>query len=99
MEAMQHHRPVLSDPARAAPAWDRFRRLMRWMALVAVAAVILALVYLRAGGGVLTVHMIIATTAGVGLTVLLGTALMLLVFLSHGTGHDAEAGARHEDER
>ncbi|MDB5689230.1 MAG: hypothetical protein JWL91_1106, partial [Sphingomonas bacterium] len=55
--------------------------------------------YLRSGGGALTVHMIIATTAGVGLTVLLGTALMLLVFLSAGTGHDDDAGARHEDER
>jgi uncharacterized membrane protein YfhO len=99
MEAMQHRPPALSDPVRAGLAWARFRRLMRWMVLVAVAAVILALLYLRAGGGVLTVHMIIATTAGVSLTVLLGTALMLLVFLSHGTGHDADAGARHENER
>ena len=96
---MQRPPPVLSDPARAGPAWARFRRLMRWMALVAVAAVIVALLYLRAGGGTVTIHMVIATTAGVGLSVLLGTALMLLVFLSSGTGHDEDAGARHEEER
>ena len=36
----------------------------------------------------LTLHMIIATTAGVGLSVMLGAALMGLVFLSSGSGHD-----------
>ena len=36
----------------------------------------------------LTIHMIIATTAGVGLSVMLGAALMGLVFLSSGSGHD-----------
>jgi hypothetical protein len=69
------------------------------MVLVAFLAIITALFYLRAGGGTLTVHMIIATSVGVGFTVLLGTGLMLLAFLSSGTGHDDDAGARHEDER
>lgn len=32
--------------------------------------------------------MIIATAAGVGLSVMLGAALMGLVFLSSGSGHD-----------
>jgi hypothetical protein len=32
--------------------------------------------------------MVIATTAGVGLSVMLGAALMGLVFLSSGSGHD-----------
>lgn len=99
MAAMNPRKPALSDPLRAGPAWARFRSIMRWMVVVAMLAVVAALLYLRSGGGALTVHMIIATTAGVGLTVLLGTALMLLVFLSAGTGHDDDAGARHEDER
>ena len=68
------------------------------MLLVAALAVAAALFYLRSGGGVLTIHMVIATTLGVGLTVLLGTGLMLLVFLSSGSGHDEHAGARYEDE-
>lgn len=97
MEAMDTRPNALSDPERAHVAWTRFRRLMRWMVLVAVFAVVAALLYLRAGGGTMTVHMIIATVAGVGFTVLLGTALMLLVFLSSGTGHDQDAAAPHED--
>jgi len=95
---MKSRKPALSDPVRANAAWSRFRRIMRWMVLVAFAAIIAALFYLRAGGGTLTVHMIIATSVGVGLTVLLGTGLMLLAFLSAGTGHDDDAGAVHEEE-
>jgi uncharacterized membrane protein len=43
--------------------------------------------------------MVVATIAGVGLTVLVGTGLMGLVFLSHRTGHDEDAahGGQHED--
>jgi len=36
----------------------------------------------------LPIHMMIATSAGVFLSVLLASALMGLVFLSSGTGHD-----------
>jgi hypothetical protein len=39
------------------------------------------------------VHMLIATALGIGLTVLLGTALMILLFPSHHSGHDADAAA------
>jgi hypothetical protein len=35
--------------------------------------------------------MVIATVAGVGLIVLVGTGLMGLIFLSNRTGHDEEA--------
>ena len=42
--------------------------------------------------------MLIATALGCGLTVLLGTALMSLVFLSNSSGHDAEAGRSIEKE-
>ncbi len=70
-------------------AWARYRRLMRGMALVSLLAVVGALGWLRFSmGKALTIHMMIATAAGVGLSVLLGTALMGLVFLSSGSGHD-----------
>ena len=70
-------------------AWARYRRLMRGMALVSLLAVVGALGWLRFSmGDALTIHMIIATAAGVGLSVLLGAALMGLVFLSSGSGHD-----------
>ena len=95
---MEHPPSVLSDSATSGIAWRHYRRIMRWMLLVAALAVAAALFYLHAGGGPLTFHMIVATTLGVSFTVLLGTGLMLLVFLSAGSGHDAHAGARHEDE-
>lgn len=62
-------------------------------------AVFLALTYLYIEmGDALTIHMIIATTVGVGLSVLLGAALMGLVFLSSGTGHDESIEDPFEDE-
>ena len=90
------------DYDRAASAWARYKALMKWMALAAAVAVVLALVYLRSSGQPLPIHMVIATVAGVGLSVLLGTALMGLVFLSNASGHDDSAaggGERDDGER
>lgn len=82
-------RSPLDDRTTSQIAWARYRRLMRAMALVSLAAVAGALLYMRWSlGDALTIHMIIATAAGVGLSVLLGAALMGLVFLSSGSGHD-----------
>ena len=70
-------------------AWARYRRLMRGMSIVSLLAVVGALSWLRfTMGEALTIHMMIATAAGVGLSVMLGAALMGLVFLSSGSGHD-----------
>ncbi|ALH78873.1 hypothetical protein [Sphingopyxis macrogoltabida] len=80
-------------------AWARYRRLMKGMALVSFGAVLLALGWLRyTMGDALTIHMIIATAAGVGLSVLLGAALMGLVFLSSGSGHDEAIEDPFEDD-
>lgn len=97
MEAMTKSRRGLSDPATAAVAWARYRRMMRWMVLAAVIAVAAALAWLNHAGGLVTIHMIIATIAGVGLTVLLATGLMLAVFLSAGSGHDDDVASNPED--
>ena len=69
---------------------------MSWMAIAAVVAVLLALIYLKRSGGPVPPAMIGATIAGVGLSVLLGTGLMGLVFMSHVSGHDEEAGGEEE---
>jgi hypothetical protein len=66
----------LADPEYAAFAWGRFRRIMAWMSLAALVAVAAALLYLWLDGSHFTIHMVVATVAGVGLTVLLGAALM-----------------------
>ena len=80
--------PDLSDPHYARFAWARYWRLMRWMGLVALLCVGAALWILHATYGPMPIHMILATILGVGLSVLLCAALMGLVFLSSGSGHD-----------
>jgi len=69
----------------------RFRRMMQRMALVALLAAMVAVILVAWGDPEWHVHMLIATGLGVFLTVLLGTTLMSLAFLSSSSGHDSEA--------
>jgi hypothetical protein len=99
---MPRHDPVpprlsAADYERAASAWARYKAMMKWMALAAFVSVLLALIYLKSSGEPVPIHMAIATIAGVGFSVLLGTALMGLVFLSNNSGHDDAAGGEHDD--
>lgn len=95
---MPEHDPIPPSTQRAAEAWARYKRLMSWMAIAAVTAVLLALIYLKSSGGPVPIHMMIATIAGVGLSVLLGTALMGLVYFSSNSGHDDTVGRGDEDD-
>ncbi len=92
---MPHHDPIphrrKPDYERAAIAWGRYKRTMRWMVLLAAVTVGLSLLYLRQSGAAMPLHLVVATIAGVGLMVLVGTGLMGLVFLSHRSGHDDDA--------
>jgi RsiW-degrading membrane proteinase PrsW (M82 family) len=96
MEAMPRHDPLpprrRPDYERAAAAWKRYWAIMRWMALLAIVTVLLSLIYLKRSGAPVPLHMLIATIAGVGLTVLVGTGLMGLLFVSNRSGMDDEAG-------
>lgn len=85
---MSDTKPGLDDPESAAFAWARFRRFMGWMTGVAVIAVAIAIVVLDRYFGPLTWVTIAATIMGIGVSVLLTAALMGLLFLSSGTGHD-----------
>jgi hypothetical protein len=67
------------------------------MAVLAAVCAGLSLLYLRLSGEPLRLHLVIATILGVGLTVLVGTALMGLVFYSSRSGHDDEAGRGDEE--
>jgi hypothetical protein len=78
----------LDDPAHAEFAWARYRRMMRWMGLLTAAVVAGCLTYLREVVGDVPIHLYIATTLGISFTMMLMGALMGLVFLSSGTGHD-----------
>ena len=74
------------------------RRMMKRMALLALAAAIIAVVLVAKGDDNPSIHILIATAIGVGGTVLMGTALMTLTFFSSSSGHDAEAGESHDQE-
>jgi hypothetical protein len=79
----------LDDPENAAYAWARYRRLMRFMFLFTVGIVGIAMALLYKYNGMVSVHFYIAVAMGMGFMMLLTSALMGLVFLSNGTGHDA----------
>lgn len=63
--------------------------MMVWIGLAGVAMVAGALWYLSLFGA-LTVHMVVATTLGVFLSVLLGSGLFAAAFFSAKSGHDQE---------
>ena len=81
-------RASLDTPEGAAFAWARFRRFMRgwgWASLVCVIAVE---AWLWPSFGFSSLHVYLASAVGtVGIVMMVG-ALMGLVFLSSGTGHD-----------
>lgn len=78
-------------PSPRGSAWRRFRRIMRWMSLIAILTAALAVWFVTRGEPELKIHMLIATALGAGLSVLLAAALMTLAFVSSGSGHDEEA--------
>ena len=69
----------------------RFWRIFRLLSLLSVVIAACAVLLVARGDPTLHIHMLIATALGIGLTVLLGTALMTLVFLSSSSGHDEQA--------
>jgi len=91
-------RSPLDDPRTAAYAWARYKRLMKWMVGFTVVVVIVALGLVYRETGMVSVHFFIATALGIGFAMLLMAALMGLVFLSSGTGHDESVSDREDDQ-
>lgn len=69
----------------------RFWRIFRLLALLALVIAAIAMLLVARGDPTLHINMLIATGLGTLLTVLLGTALMTLIFLSASSGHDEAA--------
>lgn len=86
----------IPDRERTTQGWRRYKALMSWMALASIVAVLLALLYLWLAGVSFSIHVAIATAAGVGFSVLLGTALMGLIYFSSHSGHDEEISKTDE---
>ena len=75
----------------------RFWRIFRLLALLSILIAAIAVLLVVRGDPTTHVHMMIATALGVGVTVLLGTGLMTLVFLSSECGHDEQASQFHQE--
>ena len=75
----------------------RFWRIFRLLALLSIIIAAMAVILVARGDPVVHVHMMIATALGIGITVLLGTGLMTLVFLSANSGHDEQAAQIHQE--
>ncbi|HEX8301291.1 hypothetical protein [Sphingomonas sp.] len=81
---------TLDDPRYAAFAWGRYKRILWWMAGVAALASAVAVTMMWWSLGELRIHVAITTVLGTFLTIMMTAALMGLMFLSSGTGHDEQ---------
>jgi hypothetical protein len=75
-----------------------FKRIMAWIAVIAVLMVAAALIYLYSTGS-LDANMIIATTLGVFFSVLLGCGLFAAAFFSSKSGYDQNVSDVTKSER
>ena len=98
MQSMPRHDPLPPKAEASALAWTRYKNMMKWMALASAVAAALAVAYLKATSETMPWQMVLATIAGVGLSVMLGTALMGLVFLSDRSGYDEAASGKEKQE-
>ncbi len=73
---------------------QRFWRIFRLLALLSLVVAAVAVLLVTRGAGEVHSSLVIATFAGAALTMLLGSALMALMFISSRSGHD-EAAAPH----
>ena len=80
------------------PLKRQFLQIMKWGALFSLAIAALAVVLVARGDQTIHIHMLIATALGVGLSVMLGIALMSLVFLSSRMGQDENAADHRQKE-
>ena len=76
----------------------QFKQAMVWMTLLSVVVAAIAVILVSRGAPEIHIHMLAATGLGVFFTVLLGTGLMVLIFLSAQSGHDDEVSRQKEDE-
>ena len=85
-------------PSSSHVTMRRFWRIFRLLAVLSIVIAAIAVFTVARGDPGLHAHMLVATALGVGLTVLLGTGLMTLAFLSSSGGHDEEATIRRRED-
>ena len=82
------------DPVPPGPGQlkARFWRIFRLLAVLSIVVAAIAVLIVARGEDEIRIHMLIATALGTGFMVLVGGALMSLVFLSASSGHDDSIG-------
>jgi ABC-type transport system involved in multi-copper enzyme maturation permease subunit len=83
--------PVPSPPKSLV---ERFLAIFKWLVLLSVVIAVIAVLLVARGENSQDVNVLVATGLGAGFTVLLGSALMVLSFLSSRSGHDEAAGRK-----
>jgi hypothetical protein len=96
--AMEEHPATLGDPEIAAQAWARLRRIIRLMLAVVVILVFGAFLGLYRHPGEDSAHIYVATALGIGITTLLVTGLLGLVFLSSRSRCDQNQADSPDDQ-
>lgn len=78
---------------------QRFWRIFRLLIVLSIVIAAIAVAIVAEGDPTPFAHinMLVATALGVGLTVLVGTGLMSLLFISNSSGHDEAASTYHEE--
>jgi Na+/H+ antiporter NhaD/arsenite permease-like protein len=76
---------------------QRYWRIFRLLILLSIVVAIIAVILVTRGAGEIRASLIIATALGTGFTVLVGTGLMALLFISNSSGHDEEVARVHEE--
>lgn len=77
----------------------RFWRVFRLLLLLSIVVAAIAVLLVARGDPTVDINILVATALGTGITMLLGTSLMTLLFLSADSGHDdAAAQIHHENE-
>jgi hypothetical protein len=93
---MPRHDPV---PSPRGSLMQRYLRILKWLALFSLVIAGIAVLLVSRGEDLRDWNVLIATALGVFFTVLLGSGLMVLTFLSSRSGHDEQAGrSRIEEE-
>lgn len=79
-------------PRPVRPVKQRFWRAFRLLAILSLLVAAIAVLIVARGEPQFRIHLLVATGLGVFFTMLVGSALMSLVFLSASSGHDDDAG-------
>jgi drug/metabolite transporter (DMT)-like permease len=71
--------------------------MLVWLGLLSIAIAAIGVILVARGDKTADASFLVATALGIGFTVLLGSGLMALTFLSSRSGHDEEVAHTHSE--